>query len=117
MGNLKLKVDDHITITANDEICKGFYCADETSTVEKNNKVLGINFDPISKNPEPQHRITKVADYSFVTTKSVHGYLQHIIAPSINEASFTGYVNSLGFPEVREMLFTAFGLKGRFTLG
>lgn len=106
------------TIQANDKICTGFYAADETNVVEQNIKTLKIEFKNPSNNDEPQHSITKVGECAFVTTKAEHGYMQHIILPSIDEKGFYDYANKFQhLPHLYGMLLQAFNLKGRMTLG
>jgi hypothetical protein len=110
MENIKIKVDNkELVISANDKICNGFYIADDTNTVRNNIKVLGIEFDSVGS--EAQSKITKVGDYSFLTTKAEHGYMQHIILPSIDKSGFDAYVQSLRIPQVQELLYTTFRLQ------
>jgi hypothetical protein len=106
-----------VTIKAAGKVCEGLYIADDNKMVEQNNKLLDIRFDPLPISDEPQHRITKIGDYSFLTTKSEHGYFQHIITPSVDNAGFKRYVSNLRFPELQQMLQSAFMLTGSIRLG
>jgi hypothetical protein len=117
MNRIKIKVGAKgETITANEEVFNGFYIVYETKIVIKNNKVLGINFDPYATNT--QTRISKFEDFSFLTVKVNNEYTQNILSPDIDRTEFYDYLKELEeFPEMQNLLIVALNQTGRIFLG
>jgi hypothetical protein len=84
MDTIKLNVKNkELKISVSEKICEGFYYVDSKKEIKKNNDLLDIKFDSVINENELQHRVTKIEEYAFVTTKSTYGYYQYILLPSI----------------------------------
>ncbi len=118
MKTITIKVNNKDeAIGYDEEICAGFYIATKRKTVEKNIEILSIKFESLFAHPGDQHRVTKIDENSFVTTKTVNGYFQHILLSSIDKDGFFDHLNNLGdYPQLQQLLSQALMFVGKMTL-
>jgi len=110
MEKLRIKVDgkDEI-IMADVKIGRGMYGATDSNIAERNCRILNITFSNEEPDNVLQNKITKIGNWSFLTSMVVGKYLQYIFMQSASQEDFNEFVKSAPV-QSRELLIQAFNM-------
>ena len=116
METLRILIDGkEELILADVKIARGMYGATESTVAEQNCRRLNITFNDAEPDNILQNKITKIGNWSFLTSMVAGHFFQYIFMQSADQSDFNAFLKSAP-AQSRELLIQAFNLS-RLSVG